>query len=96
MHGAKKGLNELCGMLKTTEAHIMKSVGSSQVLAVQNKPNFKRKKGNAWKKKKGKAKDEIHKLNPLHPRLDQLLMKSAITVRGKVTRRETASCTWHP
>ena len=47
MHGAEKGLNELCGMLKTVEAHIKKSAGSSQVLAVQNKPNFERKKGNA-------------------------------------------------
>jgi len=57
MHGVEKGLNELCGMLKIAEADIKKSVGSSQVLAVQNKPNFKRKKGYAWKKKKGKAKD---------------------------------------
>jgi len=39
------------------------------VLAVQNKPNFKRKKGNAWKKKKGKAKDEIHKPNPPAPKV---------------------------
>jgi len=44
MHGVEKGLNELCGMLKTVEADIKKSAGSSQVLAVQNKPNFKRKK----------------------------------------------------
>jgi hypothetical protein len=54
MHGAE-GLNELCGMLKTTESDIMKAAGSSQVMALQNKPTFKRK-GNSWKKK-GKAKD---------------------------------------
>jgi len=96
MHEAEKGLNELCGMLKTVEADIKKSVGSSQVLDVQNKPNFKRKKGNAWKKKKSKAKDEIHKQTHLHLRLDQLLMKSAFIVRGRVSGRGTASCTWHP
>jgi len=69
MHGAEKSLNELCGMLNTAEADIKKSAGSSQVLAVQNKPNFKRKKGNAWKKKKGKAMDEIHKPNPPAPKV---------------------------
>jgi len=68
MHGAEKGLNELCGMLKTAKANIKKSAGNSQVLVFQNKPNFKRKKGNAWKKKKGKAKDEIHKPNPPAPK----------------------------
>jgi hypothetical protein len=45
MHGAEKGLNELCGMLKTAEANIKKGASSSHVMAVQNKPNFK-KKGN--------------------------------------------------
>ncbi|CAD6255407.1 unnamed protein product [Miscanthus lutarioriparius] len=67
MHGAEKGLNELCGMLKTTEANIKKGAGSSHVMAVQNKPKFK-KKGNSWKKKKGKAKDEISKPNPPAPK----------------------------
>ncbi|CAD6336306.1 unnamed protein product [Miscanthus lutarioriparius] len=67
MHGAEKGLNELCGMLKTTEADIKKGAGSSHVMAVQNKPKFK-KKGNSWKKKKGKAKDEISKPNPPTPK----------------------------
>jgi hypothetical protein len=57
MHGAEKGLNELCGMLNTTESDIKKGVGSSHVMAIQNKPTFKRK-GNSWKKK-GKAKDKI-------------------------------------
>ena len=52
MHGAEKGLNELCGMLKIVETNIKKGVGSSKVLAIQNKHNFKRKKGNSWKKKK--------------------------------------------
>jgi hypothetical protein len=62
MHGAKKGLNELCGMLKTSVGDIKKSAGSSgNVMAVQNKPNFK-KKGKS-QKKKGKAKDTISKPN---------------------------------
>ncbi|XP_066392362.1 uncharacterized protein [Miscanthus floridulus] len=66
MHGAEKGLNELCGMLKIAEADIKKGAGSSHVMAVQNKPKFK--KGNSWKKKKGKAKDEISKPNPPAPK----------------------------
>ena len=62
MHGAERGLNELCGMLKTAEGDIKKSAGSSgHVMAVQNKPNFK-KKGKS-QKKKGKAKDTISKPN---------------------------------
>ncbi|XP_066333945.1 uncharacterized protein [Miscanthus floridulus] len=48
MHGAEKGLNELCGMLKTAETDIKKGAGSSHVMAVQNKPKFK-KKGH-WKR----------------------------------------------
>ena len=55
MHGAEKGLNELCGMLKTAEPDIKKGAGASHVMAIQNKPSFK-KKGNFWKKKKAKAK----------------------------------------
>jgi hypothetical protein len=43
MHGAEKGLNELCGMLKTAEADIKKGASTSHVMAVQNKPNFKKK-----------------------------------------------------
>jgi len=62
MHGAKKGLNELCGMLKTAESDIKKSASGSHVMAVQNKPTFK-KKGSSWKKK-GKAKVENPKPNP--------------------------------
>jgi hypothetical protein len=63
MHGVEKGLNELCGMLKATESDIKKGAGSNHVMAIQNKPTFKRK-GNSWKKKdswkkKGKAKDKI-------------------------------------
>jgi hypothetical protein len=34
MHGAKKGLNELCGMLKIAEADIKKGPGTSHVMAV--------------------------------------------------------------
>jgi hypothetical protein len=36
MHGAEKGLNELCGMLKTAKADIKKGAGTSHVMAVQN------------------------------------------------------------
>ena len=61
MHEAEKGLNELCGMLKTTEADIKKSMSGGHVMAVKNKPNFK-KKGTSWKKK-GKAKVENPKPN---------------------------------
>jgi hypothetical protein len=53
MHGAEKGMS----MLKTAESDIKKGAGSSHVMAIQNKPTFKRK-GNSWKKK-GKAKDKI-------------------------------------
>jgi hypothetical protein len=61
MHGAEKGLNELCGMLKTAEGDIKKSIASSgQVMAVQNKPNFKKGKS---QKKKGKAKVRVYKPN---------------------------------
>jgi hypothetical protein len=64
MHGVEKGLNELCGMLKMAESDIKKSTGGSQVMAVQNKPTFK-KKGSSWKKKKkGKAKVANPKPNP--------------------------------
>jgi hypothetical protein len=50
-------LNELCGMLKTTESDIKKGTGNSRVMVIQNKLTFKRK-GKSWKKK-GKAKDKI-------------------------------------
>jgi hypothetical protein len=61
MHGAEKGLNEQCGMLKTAEGDIKKSIGSSgQVMVVQNKPNFKKGKS---QKKKGKAKVRVYKPN---------------------------------
>jgi len=96
MHGAEKSLNELGGMLKTAEADIKKSAGSSQVLAVQNKPNFKRKKGNAWKKKRARLRMRFISQTHLHLRLVQMLMLSAFTVRGKATRRQTESCTWCP
>jgi len=47
IHGVEKGLNELCGLLKTVESDIKKS---GHVMAIKNKPSFK-KKGNSWKKK---------------------------------------------
>ena len=34
MHGTEKGLNELCGMLKTAEVDINKSASSSYVMAI--------------------------------------------------------------
>jgi hypothetical protein len=43
MHGAEKGLNELCGRLKTAESDIKKSTGGSHVMAIQNKPTTRRK-----------------------------------------------------
>jgi hypothetical protein len=61
MHGAEKGLNELCGILKTAEADIKKITSGGHVMAVQNKPSFM-KKGTSWKKK-GKAKVENPKPN---------------------------------
>src|SRR3954465_13441919 len=60
MHGVEKGLNELCGMLKTAESDMKKCAGHSHVMAVQNKPSFK-KMGTSWSKKKGEAKDSIPK-----------------------------------
>src|SRR6185437_14540957 len=63
MHGAEKGLNELCSMLKTAESDIKKSTCGGHVMAVQNKPTFK-KKSSSWKKKKGKAKVANPKPNP--------------------------------
>ena len=62
MHGVEKDLTELCGMLKTAESDIKKSTSGGHVLAVQNKPAFK-KKGSSWKKK-GKAKVANPKPNP--------------------------------
>jgi hypothetical protein len=44
-------------MLKTSESDIKKGAGSSHVMAIQNKPTFKRK-GKSWKKK-DKDKDKI-------------------------------------
>ena len=62
MHGAEKGLTELCGMLKIAESDIKKSTSGGHVMAVQNKPAFK-KKGSSWKKK-GKAMIANPKPNP--------------------------------
>jgi hypothetical protein len=60
MHVVEKGLNELCGMLKTIEGDVKESTGSSgHVITLQNKPNFKMGKS----QKKGKAKDTISKPN---------------------------------
>jgi hypothetical protein len=92
MHGAKKGLNELCGMLKTVEGDIKKSAGSKvHVMAVQNKPNFKKK--GKFQKKKGKAKDTISKPNQ-NPKAGPARDASAFTTKNFVTRRGIASGTW--
>jgi hypothetical protein len=58
MHGEEKGLNELCGMLKTAMSDIKKGAGSSHVMAIQNKWSTIQRKGDSWKKK-GKANDKI-------------------------------------
>jgi hypothetical protein len=71
MHGAEKGINELCSMLKTTKGNIKKSAGSSgHVIAVQNKPNFKKGKS---QKKKGRQRIQ-YPSQTKSPRLDQLQM----------------------
>jgi hypothetical protein len=68
MHGVENGLNEQCGMLKIADRDIKNSTSSSHMMAIQNKPSFK-KKGSSWKKKgsswkkKGKAKVENPKPN---------------------------------
>ncbi|CAD6242832.1 unnamed protein product [Miscanthus lutarioriparius] len=86
MHGAEKGLNELCGMLKTAKADIKKGAGSSHVMAVQNKPRFK-KRGNSWKKKKGKAKGEAKgensKPNPPAPKAGPTADTECYHCKGK-------------
>jgi len=53
------------------------------VLVVQNKPNFKRKKGNTWKKKKGKSKDEIHKPNRPAPKARPAADEECFHYKGK-------------
>ena len=63
MHGSEKGLNELCGMLKTAESDIKKSTGGGHVM-VQNKSTFKKKDSSWKKKKKGKTKIANPKPNP--------------------------------
>jgi ribosomal protein L32E len=84
MHGAEKGLNELCGMLKTAEADIKKSAGTSHVMVVHNKPNFK-KKGNAWRKQKckGKAKGETCKQIPPAPKVGPSANEECFHCKGK-------------
>jgi hypothetical protein len=84
MHRAEKGLNELCGMLKTAEADIKKGAGTSHVMVVQNKPNFK-KKGNAWRKQKGKgkAKGETSKPNPPTPKARPSADEECFHCKGK-------------
>ena len=92
MHGAEKGLTELCGMLKTAESDIKKSTSGGHVMAVQNKPAFN-KKGSSWEKK-GKAKVVNPKPNSA-PRLnlDQLQKMSAFIVTRRDTGRGIACCT---
>jgi hypothetical protein len=84
MHGAEKGLNKLCDMLKTTEADIKKGAGTNHVMVVQNKPNFN-KKGNAWRKQKGKgkAKGETSKPNPPAPKARPSADEECFHCKGK-------------
>ena len=93
MHGAEKGLNELCGMLKTAESDIKKSTGGGHVMAVQNKPTFK-KKGSSWKRRRARLRLRTPS-QTLHPRLnlDQLQTRSTFIVTSQDTRKGTASCT---
>ena len=79
----EKVLNDLCSMPKIAETDIKKGVGSSQMIAIQNKLNFKRKKGNTWKMKKGKAKDEIHKPNPPMPNARPTIDAECFHYKGK-------------
>ena len=92
MHGAEKGLNELCGMLKTVECDIKKSTGGGHVMAIQNKPTTRR------KVLLGRRRARLRLRTPsqtLHPRLnlDQLQTRSAFIVTSQDTGRGTASCT---
>jgi hypothetical protein len=90
MHGAEKGLNELCGMLKTAKSDIKKGAGSSHVMAIQNKPTFKWK-GNLEERK---ARPSIRSLCQTRcPRLVQLPMLNVFIVRKLVIGKETTSCT---
>jgi hypothetical protein len=43
MHVVEKGMNDLCGMVKIAQCDIKKTTSSSHMMAVQNKPNLKRK-----------------------------------------------------
>ena len=49
MHGMDKGLNELCGMLKTAKTNIKKNT-PNHVMMVHKSASFK-KKGKSWGKK---------------------------------------------
>jgi hypothetical protein len=90
MHGVEKGLNELCGMLKTAESDIKKVAGSSHVMAIQNKPTFKRK-GKSWKKK-GKAKDKIPMPNQA-PKASPAANAECCHCKEIGHWKKTASCT---
>lgn len=64
MHDMHKGLNELCGILKTAKTNIKKNA-RNHVMIVQKTYSFK-KKGKSWAKKvgKGMATDVISKSKP--------------------------------
>ena len=52
-----------CAACSKWQSDIKKSTGGGHVMAVQNKPTFK-KKGSSWKKKEGKTKVANPKPNP--------------------------------
>jgi len=93
MHGAEKGLTELCGMLKTAESDIKKSTSGGHVMAVQNKPAFKKK---VLLGRRRRARLRLRTPSQtLHPRLnlDQLQIMSSFIIRRRDTGRGIASCT---
>ena len=93
MHGSEKGLNELCGMLKMIESDIKKSTSGGHVMAVQNKPTFKKK---VLLGRRRRARLRLRTPSQtLYPRLnlDHLQTRNAFIVTSQDTGRGTASCT---
>jgi hypothetical protein len=90
MHGVEKGLNELCGMLKTAETDIKKGAGSSHVMAIQNSQPLKGREILRRRKTRPRIRSPCQ---TRRPRLVQLPMLNVFIVRKLVIGKETASCT---